>query len=38
MRTLSKLTSNFSTLNAQYLLNKNKNAVRFESQNINWNF
>ena len=38
MRFLQRLNNNFSTLKAQYLLNKNRNAVRFESQNINWNF
>lgn len=38
MQLIRTFTQRFSTLNAQYLLNKNKNAVRFESQNINWNF
>ena len=28
----------FSTLNTQYNINKSRNAVRFESQNISWNF
>jgi hypothetical protein len=34
LRTLNR----FSTLNAQFLLNKSRNAVRFESQNILWDF
>ncbi len=38
MKLVQKLTNNFATLNAQYLANKNRNAVRFHSQNINWNF
>lgn len=27
-----------SALNTQFLANKNKNAVRFESQNLSWDF
>jgi hypothetical protein len=38
MYALSKLSSRFATLNAQYLLNKSRNAVRFESQNILWDY
>jgi hypothetical protein len=38
MRLIQKSLNKFATLNAQFLLNKNKNAVRFESQNINWDF
>jgi hypothetical protein len=33
-----KLTSRFSNLNAQFLLNKSRNAVRFESQNLLWDY
>lgn len=28
----------FATINAQYLANPTKNAVRFESQNVNWDY
>lgn len=38
MNTLLKCFNRFGTLNAQFLLNKSKNAVRFESQNIIWDF
>ncbi len=38
MRLVQRLNNTFSTLNAQFLLNKNRNAVRFQSQNTNWNF
>jgi hypothetical protein len=33
-----KSIKNFANLNAQLLANKSKNAVRFESQNIIWDF
>lgn len=34
LRTINK----FSTLNAQFLINKSRNAVRFESQNLLWDY
>lgn len=33
-----KTINKFSTLNAQFLLNKSRNAVRFESQNLLWDY
>jgi hypothetical protein len=38
MKIIQKISNNFTTLNAQYLINKNRNAMRFEAQNISWNF
>lgn len=33
-----KTINKFSTINAQFLLNKSRNAVRFESQNLLWDY
>lgn len=30
MRLIERISNKFTTLNAQYLLNKNRNAIRFE--------
>lgn len=38
MNTLLRSFSRFGTLNAQFLINKSRNAVRFEAQNITWDF
>jgi len=38
MFSVLKNFNRFATLNAQYLANKSRNAVRFESQNISWDF
>lgn len=38
MNTVLKSLSRFGSLNAQYLINKSRNAVRFESQNTLWDF
>ena len=38
MQLLLRRTQAFSSLATQYLLNKSRNAVRFESQNIIWDF
>lgn len=38
MRIVTRSLQGFANLNAQYALNKNKNAVRFESQNLSWDF
>jgi hypothetical protein len=38
MNTILRNFSRFATLNAQFLLNKSKNAIRFEAQNIIWDF
>jgi hypothetical protein len=38
MNTLLRSFNRFGTLNAQFLLNKSKNAIRFESQNLTWDF
>ena len=38
MRVVQKSIRSFGTLNAQYLANKNKNAVRFQAQNLSWDF
>lgn len=38
MRIITRSIQGFANLNAQYALNKNKNAVRFESQNLSWDF
>ena len=33
-----RIMQRFGSLNAQYQLNKSKNAVRFEAQNIIWDY
>lgn len=38
MRIVTRNLQKFASLNTQYAVNKNKNAVRFESQNLNWDF
>mgnify|MGYP000199712411 FL=1 len=38
MRIVTRSIQGFANLNTQYALNKNKNAVRFEAQNLNWDF
>ena len=38
MFTALRLTRQFGALNAQYQLNKSRNAVRFEAQNIIWDY
>ena len=38
MLMIHRCLRNFATINAQYLANRNKNAVRFQSQNINWDY
>jgi hypothetical protein len=38
MKAVLRNLNKFGTLNAQYLLNKSRNAVRFESQNIIWDY
>jgi hypothetical protein len=38
MRLINRSLYKFANLNVQYAANKNKNAVRFESQNLNWDF
>ena len=35
---ITRIYKCFSTINAQYVANRTKNAVRFESQNINWDY
>ncbi len=35
---INKAFNKFATLNSQFLLNKSRNAVRFESQNILWDY
>lgn len=38
MRIVTRNLQRFASLNTQFAANKNKNAVRFESQNLNWDF
>lgn len=38
MKIVQRSWAKFATLNTQYLANKNKNAVRFEAQNLSWDF
>lgn len=38
MRIVTRAIQGFANLNAQYVANKNKNAVRFESQNLSWDY
>lgn len=38
MKTALKLFQRFATLNSQALINKARNAVRFEAQNIYWDY
>ena len=38
MKIVQKNWAKFATLNAQCLANKNKNAIRFEAQNLSWDF
>lgn len=38
MNTLLKNFNRFGTLNTQFLQNKLKNAIRFESQNLTWDY
>jgi hypothetical protein len=38
MNTIFRNFNRFATLNAQYLVNKSRNAVRFETQNILWDY
>jgi hypothetical protein len=35
---IQKTFNRFATLNTQFLLNKSRNAVRFESQNLLWDY
>lgn len=37
MRIVTRSVQRFA-LNVQYAANKNRNAVRFESQNLSWDF
>jgi hypothetical protein len=38
MRIVTRRIQGFANLNVQYAANKNRNAVRFESQNLSWDF
>lgn len=38
MRIVARSIQRFANLNVQYAANKNRNAVRFESQNLSWDF
>ena len=38
MKIVQRNWQKFASFNAQYLANKNKNAVRFEAQNLSWDF
>ena len=38
MRLINKTMYQFGSLNAQMLANKNKNSVRFEAQNLAWDY
>lgn len=38
MQTVLRLANRFASLSAQYNLNKSRNAVRFETQNLLWDF
>lgn len=38
MRIVNRTIQGFAKLNAQFAANKNKNAVRFESQNLSWDY
>ena len=35
---ITRSFNRFATLNAQYIANKSRNAVRFEAQNTIWDF
>ena len=38
MQTALRVYQRFGAINAQYQLNKSRNAVRFEAQNIIWDY
>lgn len=38
MRIVARNIQRFANLNTQYAANKNRNAVRFETQNLSWDF
>lgn len=38
MQTVLRLANRFASLSTQYNLNKSRNAVRFETQNLLWDF
>lgn len=38
MRIVTRTIQGFANLNTQFVANKNKNAVRFESQNLSWDY
>ena len=38
MRIISRNIQKFANLNTQFAVNKNRDAVRFESQNLNWDY
>lgn len=38
MRVIARSIQGFANLNTQLAANKNRNAVRFESQNLNWDY
>lgn len=38
MRIINKTLHKFGNLNAQVIANKNKNSIRFEAQNLAWDY
>lgn len=38
MQRVLRLTHRFGSINAQYQINKSRNAVRFEAQNLLWDY
>jgi hypothetical protein len=38
MNTLLRNINRFGSLNAQFLINRSRNAVRFETQNLLWDY